>query len=109
MSSAFLYKAAHPPHHETSNNQNADPPRGGRTDQSGALVVLRVDGTAAGQDEEALLRAHDLDHAHAGQGLALDGSVDVGVQLPPQQAPGYHLLQGSLGEQWTIRRVGWGC
>ena len=72
-------------------------PRGGWTDQSGALVVLRVDGTAAGQDEEALLRAHNLGHAHAGQGLALDGSVHVSVQLPAQQAPGDHLLQRSLG------------
>lgn len=66
------------------------------TDQRGALVVLGVDGAAAGQDEEAFLRADDLCDSQAGQGLALDGRVDVSIQLPAQQPPGDHLLQGAL-------------
>jgi len=95
-------------------------PPGDGTHQGGALVVLGVDGAAAGQDEEALLRTHHLRHAEARQAFAVDRPVDVGVELPAQQAPGDHLLKGPLDEereeshgdmalQWLYRSIRFMC
>lgn len=66
------------------------------THQSSALVVLGIDRPGAGQDEEAFLGADDLAHTQVGQGLALDGAVHIGIGLPAQQTPAYHLLKGAL-------------
>lgn len=69
-----------------------------RTDQGCALVVLAVNGTAAGQDQEAFFRTDYLCDPEARQGFTVNGSINVGVQFPTQQAPGNHFLQGPLGQ-----------
>ena len=91
--SPFLSSSSHPPipPHTHTHTHSAY--------QGGVLVVLGVDGPGAGQDEEALLRADDLAHPQVGQGLALDGPVDIGIRLPAQQAPANDLLKGALQKQ----------
>lgn len=67
-----------------------------RTDQSCALVVLGVNNTTAGQDEKAFFWTDYLCDSSAGQSFTLNGSINIGIKLPTQQAPSNHLLQVSL-------------
>lgn len=84
-----------PPRTERRERRSSFDGEGG-ANQRRALVVLRVNGAAARQDEEALLRTHDLRDSEAGQGFAVDWTVHVGVELPAQEPPSDHFLQASL-------------
>lgn len=67
-----------------------------KTDQGCALVVLCVNSTTAGQNQKAFFWTDYLCDSKAGQGFTLNGSINIGIKLPAQKAPGNHLLQGSL-------------